>query len=51
MGFNVRRNDSNNLYYNENDINNLKKKIKIVKEDVDDNNINKFKEKLEERLD
>ena len=51
MEFNVRRNDSNNLYYNENDINNLKKKIKIVKEDVDDNNINKFKENLEERLD
>ena len=32
-------------------INDLKKKIKIVKEDVEDNNINKFKENLEERLD
>ena len=51
MEFNVRRNDSNNLCYNENDINDWKKKIKIVKEDVEDNNINKFKENLEERLD
>ena len=51
MEFNLRRNDSNNLCYNENDINDLKKKIKIVKEDVEDNNINKFKENLEERLD
>ena len=31
MEFNLRRNDSNNLCYNENDINDLKKKIKIVK--------------------
>ena len=32
-------------------INDLKKKIKILKEDVEDNYINKFKENLEERLD
>ena len=51
MEFNVRRNDSNNLCYNENDINDLKKKIKIVKEDMKDNNINIFKENLKEGLD
>ena len=51
MEFNVRKKDSNNLCYNENNINDLKKKNKIVKEQVEDNNINKFKENSEERLD
>ena len=33
MEFNVRRKDLYNLSYNENDINDIKKKIKEVKED------------------